>query len=685
MGLMKLKGIRRVNTFTDPELLGEDEVTRLENLILDGGIAKKRGGIQSYDTASPGGNIDNLYELDGYIYGRIGTSLKKLDGTWSSAVKSGLTDSRLEFARYNDTGIFTNGTDDLFTVADSTAHNFIITAPETEETVLTVTTGGSLDASSWYGYRLTYVTSSGEESSFSKIMWAETTTDKSVAFSSLPVSSDTRVTGRKLYRTEAGGDTFYLVTTLDNTDTTYTDISADTSLDTSEVIKYLVEVETAKTLCVHKDRMIFGGITSQNNVETIPLRVETDTSSSGTVSGNLIYGISYTMSNGRETEIVGVSQRTGTISNKTVVVTFAPNRNQDTGDIAEVNIYRKDIDTPFDSYYLVESVAYKSGSITDNTATLTQAYPVGSDSYEEEINKSRVYFSDIDKPQQVPTLNYIDVYPDDDEEIMGLVDQPDGILVLKEKSICMIYTSGSPYNWRVVKLIENVGCTDTNSIQRAVNSVYFRYQNDIYRYPDMKAISREFRDTLDGITIEDTTYVSKHGWYVIVGSSWLYIYDEKNDTWLYFLPSDIPFASAIETVDGIFLLGKEILTYYDESETLDYDDTEASNTAEISVTLRSKTFTVGSPTQGFRLRKLYSNFTQGSSNVIQSLTDPQTGDTRSVTTSDSGEINYRGITDSFTGDLETAHKFYYQISGDLAEFNGMEVEGIMRHRRRTWS
>ena len=142
--------------------------------------------------------------------------------------------------------------------------------------------------------------------------------------------------------------------------------------------------------------------------------------------------------------------------------------------------------------------------------------------------------------------------------------------------------------------------------------------------------------------------------------------------------------SVIETVAGDFYLGFDIVLRYEPDETLDYDF-DSGNTESITTTIRSKTFVTGTPTQGFRLRKLYSNFQRGSGSVTQTLTDPQSGDSKAKTASGSGWVDSKEITDSFAGDLETTHKLYYQISGDLIEFNGMELEGMLRHRRRTWS
>lgn len=62
-----------------------------------------------------------------------------------------------------------------------------------------------------------------------------------VTLTSLPVSADSRVTGRKLYRTIAGGSTYLLVGSIgDNTSTAWTDTVADASLGQAEPTKSTV-------------------------------------------------------------------------------------------------------------------------------------------------------------------------------------------------------------------------------------------------------------------------------------------------------------------------------------------------------------------------------------------------------------------------------------------------------------
>lgn len=105
------------------------------------------------------------------------------------------------------------------------------------------TTGGSL-VTGGYAYKVTYVTAAGETlpssdgysgTSYGVFIPMGSGTNK-INLSRIPVSSDGRVTKRKIYRTKVnGGGTgfaaYFLLTTInDNTTTTYSDTTADTGL-----------------------------------------------------------------------------------------------------------------------------------------------------------------------------------------------------------------------------------------------------------------------------------------------------------------------------------------------------------------------------------------------------------------------------------------------------------------------
>ena len=84
-----------------------------------------------------------------------------------------------------------------------------------------------------YVYFATFVTALGETSAGSTLTVTTTAGNTTVNLTSIPTSSDPRVTARKLYRTKLNGSSdnqWFLTTINDNVTTTYTDSIADASL-----------------------------------------------------------------------------------------------------------------------------------------------------------------------------------------------------------------------------------------------------------------------------------------------------------------------------------------------------------------------------------------------------------------------------------------------------------------------
>ena len=96
----------------------------------------------------------------------------------------------------------------------------------------TLSAGTNLGVGQYY-YKVVYVTAIGETNTSANLSVVTTTGNTTVNLTGIPVSSDPRVTARKLYRTKLGGSTdnqWFLATISNNTTTTYTDSIADASL-----------------------------------------------------------------------------------------------------------------------------------------------------------------------------------------------------------------------------------------------------------------------------------------------------------------------------------------------------------------------------------------------------------------------------------------------------------------------
>ncbi len=96
-------------------------------------------------------------------------------------------------------------------------------------------TSGNLDATSQYTYKVTYINPYGETTPSGNSI--AVTTDSTLALNvTIPVSPDTAVTARKVYRTNGNASPagWFLATTInDNTTTSFTDTLADTGLGSS--------------------------------------------------------------------------------------------------------------------------------------------------------------------------------------------------------------------------------------------------------------------------------------------------------------------------------------------------------------------------------------------------------------------------------------------------------------------
>lgn len=109
-----------------------------------------------------------------------------------------------------------------------------------------------------YNYRITFTSADGINSQPSEPTTIAVNTKK-VDLSSIPTASSTENTqGRKVWRTAAGGTTYYLITTLaDNTTTTYTDNTADADLDTTvELDLETVRFPPCRYLVNHQERLV---------------------------------------------------------------------------------------------------------------------------------------------------------------------------------------------------------------------------------------------------------------------------------------------------------------------------------------------------------------------------------------------------------------------------------------------
>lgn len=155
-----------------------------------------------------------FYSTSSNLYNR-GTLLKSSWGGW------------FDLASINQWAYLANGT--TFIRSDGTnVYEVGITAP----TAPSVATGAAGALSGDYRYRVTYVDSDGFESNGGTVSAQVSPSSEKVELTGIPTgNSDEGVAERKIYRTVAGGSTYYLLTTLsDATTTTYSDNTTDANL-----------------------------------------------------------------------------------------------------------------------------------------------------------------------------------------------------------------------------------------------------------------------------------------------------------------------------------------------------------------------------------------------------------------------------------------------------------------------
>lgn len=189
------------------------------------GASKILGGVRYYPaTGSPQLLVDH------------GTSWYKStdDGVTFSALTLPITLSAFEFPHYvqtQDLAFRVDGVNAGLKYNGTTVTRWGITGPSTAGTGAE-TTGGSLTATSVYKWKVTFVSATAESNgSATEGTFTLTGANNKINLSSIPVSTDTQVTARRIYRTKAGGAIYYFERQINDNVTTTSELSlADSAL-----------------------------------------------------------------------------------------------------------------------------------------------------------------------------------------------------------------------------------------------------------------------------------------------------------------------------------------------------------------------------------------------------------------------------------------------------------------------
>lgn len=711
-----IKGIKGINEAQDPELIGINEVTVLKNLVLNKSIGQptKRGGYTLFNTNTYA-DLKSLHDVvdsggNNYVLASASTAFIKSSvgtGSWST-IKTGLTTGlKTRLQSYNAYHYVTNGTDAPFVTDLTSAYSLSITAPDVSGvTTLSVPIHPNLTIDSIYQWILVFVANTGDYSTPSSPFthYATnyyTTTDgyTGVQFSNLPVSSDPRVVRRLVFRTVANGNVFYLCASLDNTSTSWTDGIKDTELDQSQYIVYQNSFNSAKYIASHQERMflayaniadekpkmVYGTVSSPSSTHGYSFYGSAGTGGSLS-AGTYYYKIVYVDSLGKiSTARNSISVTVGSTGKVTF---YAVPLSLETG--VQCRVYRS---TDNVTFYFIPLTLF-NGAYDDGITATSETLPSATTSTT--TYKTGVFFSEIGKPSQFNSENAIQVFPDDGDEITGLLDDSDGVIIFKRNSICKIYTNGNPLNWQIHKLVTQIGCDEPLSVQKIGQKIYFMSNKQVYRYPDSlnNPVSLKKKNTFANLSyINDSCYSNKYQWYIIAGAGGLLIYDELMETWYEFVTtSAMTISSCLEksigSTRGTLLLGGVYLRKYNESSKV--DNPAGTEDTEITTTLTTKTFTVNNPNYLVRPRIILANYVKrDDQKVTHTLSSPEdtgyflTIDDTTNSTLTSDYKNFRQETDGMTGTFKSSNKLIYSIFGaGLDTLNGILLKYRIINRGR---
>ena len=172
--------------------------------------------------------------------------------TTATSIKTGLTGNRIRFVDWNRKCWFTEGGRPQ--VYDGTTVRDVGIDPPA--TAPTIAASGSGSFTGTYKARVTFINKDGAESNASEEGSVSASSAGQFDWTNIPVG-DASITARRLYRTKAGGEIFYYVTTLnDNETATYTDTVADTGLTTEMLINNDIPPDSA-IIYEHKNYMFY--------------------------------------------------------------------------------------------------------------------------------------------------------------------------------------------------------------------------------------------------------------------------------------------------------------------------------------------------------------------------------------------------------------------------------------------
>lgn len=254
-GRLQLDG--GLNTKFEKSLIPDNESPDHYNVVFGNGAVGTRGGSSQLNTTAVGSFVcDGIYTKNDQSTSAetmvvfFGGSMHQLTGTSTftsvpSSVSVFTAGQRVGACEYQNKLFIGNGgvTPYKYDGTYFTRHGV---PPASGSLTLTSNAGGI--AAGTYMYKFTYRNSFAVEGDVGSATTIALSASGNVAITNIPVAPQSHgVSARRIYRTEVGGTTFKLVTTIaDNTTTSYTDSTTDANLgataptDQGEPPKYSV-------------------------------------------------------------------------------------------------------------------------------------------------------------------------------------------------------------------------------------------------------------------------------------------------------------------------------------------------------------------------------------------------------------------------------------------------------------
>lgn len=331
----------------------------------------------------------------------------------------------------------------------------------------------------------------------------------------------------------------------------------------------------------------------------------------------------------------------------------------------------------------------------DSSLTVAFSTPTNSD----EVLDSSLIFSDVAKPNTYlyEDIRFIDT--DNGGKITGIFDDGNGLVVFKERAIYKVFTTGSKYNWEVIKLVEDIGCNDPYSLAKQGNVYFFRYGKSFYMWQSgaqPQEISKDFRKTFEWVTQAYASVATERYYAVSAGYNdgqgggnvaSIYIFDFSTQCWYTFttpMVAEVLFADKFS--DPVYgatnalgfnnLLGAVVsgnngfLAKYSDSNT--QDENYAGTPVDISPIIKTKKFIFPDEFYVARLRELFLKILRESTSAVSVTISADDGTQTLSFTTGTSDIYARNFLDT---ELHRCRNLQITISGvGLKEFKSLRLD-----------